>query len=90
MGRKGDCLEDLHTNERIILKKYCGRVYVDWIYFAQNPGQCGDFVNTVRNAGNLERLLHGGSITSPDLDSMQMYKYLWLLYGEDEMNMAVF
>ena len=62
---------------------------MDWIYFAQNPGQCGDFVNIVRNAGNLERLLHGDSVTNPDFGSLQMHKYLWLLYGEDEVNMAV-
>jgi hypothetical protein len=65
MGRKRACLEDLHIDERIILKKQGGRVYMDWIYFAQNTGQCGDFVNTVRNAGNLERLLHGDRITNP-------------------------
>ena len=87
---RGTAWKKLHTDKRIILTKYCGRVYVDWIYFAQNPGQCGNFVNTVRNAGNLERLLHGGSITNPDFDFLQMYKYLWLLYGEDEMNMAMF
>lgn len=63
---------------------------MDWFYFAQNPSQRGDFVNTVRNAGNLERLLHGDSITNPDFGSVQMRKYLWLLYGEDEMNTAVF
>jgi len=51
---------------------------------------CGDFVNIVRNAGNLERLLHGDSITNADIGSLQMHKYLWLLYGEDEVNMAMF
>ena len=51
-------------------------MYVDWIYFAQNPGHCGDFVNTVRNAGNLERLLHEDSVTNPDFGSVQMHKYL--------------
>jgi len=50
----------------------------------------GDFVNTVRNAGNLERLLRGDSITNADFGSVQMHKYLWLLYGEDEVNMAMF
>ena len=49
----------------------------------------GDFVNTVRNAGNLERLHHGDSITNADFGFVQMHKYLWLLYGEDEVNMAV-
>jgi hypothetical protein len=52
MSRKWDCLEDLHIDERIILKKQGGRVFMDWIHFVQNIGQFGAFVNTVRNAGN--------------------------------------
>lgn len=57
---------------------------MDWIYLVQNCGQCGDLVNTVRNAGNLERLLHGDSIANPDFGSVQMHKYLWLLYVHSE------
>ena len=52
MSRKWDRLEDLHIDERIILKKQGGRVFMDWIHFVQNIGQFGAFMNTVRNAGN--------------------------------------
>jgi hypothetical protein len=89
-GRKGDCLEDLHIDERITLKNRVGGCMWTGFVLHRTVVSVGDFVNIVRNAGNLESLLHGDSIRNPDFGSVQMHKYLRLLYGEDEMNMAMF